>query len=44
MQQAIKMDDLEVHLLEFELIIEEMTEEYEATIHSMYPRMIEKRE
>jgi hypothetical protein len=41
-QQSIKMDDMEVQLLEYELIIEEMTEEYKATIHSMYPRMIEK--
>ena len=36
------MEELEIQLLEYELIIEEMTEEYEATIHSMYLWMIEK--
>ena len=41
-KQSIEMEELEIQLLEYELIIEEMTEEYEATIHSMYPRMIEK--
>jgi hypothetical protein len=29
-------------MLEYELIIEEMTEDYEAIIHSMYTTMIKK--
>ena len=41
-KQSNEMEELEIQLLEYELIIEEMTEEYKATIHSMYPRMIEK--
>ena len=41
-KQSIEMEELKIQLLEYKLIIEEMTEEYEATIHSMYPRMIEK--
>jgi hypothetical protein len=41
-KQSIEMEELEIQLLEYELIIEEMTEEYEATIHSMYPQIIEK--
>ena len=41
-KQSNEMEELEIQLLEYELIIEEMTEEYEATIHSMYPWMIEK--
>jgi hypothetical protein len=40
--QSSKIDDMKLQMLEYELIIEEMTEDYEATIHSMYPRMIEK--
>jgi hypothetical protein len=35
-----KIDDMKLQMLEFELIIEEMTDDYEATIHSIYPRMI----
>jgi hypothetical protein len=41
-KQSIEMEELEIQLLEYELIIEEMTEEYKDTIHSMYPWMIEK--
>ncbi len=41
-QQSIKMDEIELQLVEYELIIEELTKDYKATIHSMYPRMIEK--
>ena len=41
-KQSTEMEELVIRLLEYELIIEEMTEEYEATIHSMYPQMIEK--
>ena len=36
-KQSIEMEELEIQLLEYELIIKEMTEEYEATIHSMEP-------
>ncbi len=41
-QQSIEMDEMKVQLLEYKLMIEEMTEDYEATIHAMYPGMIEK--
>ena len=41
-KQPIEMEELEMQLLEYELIIKEMTKKYEATIHSMYPWMIEK--
>jgi hypothetical protein len=41
-QQSIKMEELKIQFFEYELIIKEMTEKYKATIHSMYPRMIEK--
>ena len=40
--QSSKIDDMKLQMLEYELIIEEMTEDYEATIHAMYPRIIEK--
>ncbi len=41
-QQSIEMEEFEIQLIEYKLIINEMTEEYKTTIHSMYPRMIEK--
>ncbi len=41
-QQSIKMDEMELQLLEYELIIEEMKKGYKATIHSMYPWIKEK--
>ncbi len=41
-QQSIEMDEMELQLLEYKLIIEEMTKDYKATIHSMYPWMMEK--
>ena len=41
-KQSIKMEELKIQLLEYELIIKEMTEEYKTTICSMYPWMIEK--
>jgi hypothetical protein len=40
--QSSKIDDMELQRLEYELIIEETADDYEATIHSLYPRMIEK--
>jgi hypothetical protein len=40
--QSIKMDEMELQLLEYKLINEEMTKDYEASIHSIYPWMIEK--
>ncbi len=33
--QSSKIDDMKLQMLEYELVIEEMTEDYEATIHSM---------
>jgi hypothetical protein len=40
--QSLKMNEMQSQMLDYELIIEEMTEDYEATIHAMYPRIIEK--
>jgi hypothetical protein len=36
------MNEMQAQMLEYKLIIDEMTKVYKATIHSMYPRMIEK--
>ncbi len=40
--KSSKIDNMKLQMLEYEFIIEEMTEDYEATIHSMSPRMVEK--